>query len=256
MTRPLPTISVVIPTLCEAERIGDLLSALQAQTFPIEYSKPEIIVVDGGSEDETPEIVRGFPGVELIVGERGTARQRNVGAAKANGELIVWMDADCLPDAQFLHRVAKSYQRLPFAVACPWFVARESLAIRLAYWWFNVLFFLGQSWLRTGSGVCIIAPKDVWIDCGGFDPNLHLGEDIQFIRRGARFGLHRHLLIRLQTSGRRFQEKGVWRLMAFYARISPFLLLGRYDKLRDIQYEAAPYAKKAHRVLEEREEQP
>ncbi len=256
MPRSLPTISVVIPTLREAERIGDLLGALQAQELPIEYSKAEIIVVDGGSEDQTQNIVRGFRNVELIVGERGTARQRNEGAIVANGELIVWMDADCLPDTQFLHRVAKSYQRLPFAVACPWFVARESFAIRLAYLWFNVLFFLGQSWLRTGSGVCIIAPKDVWIDCGGFDPNLHLGEDVQFIRRASRFGLHRHLLIPLQTSGRRFQEKGVWRLMGFYARISPFILLGRYDKLRDVTYEAAPYAKKANRVLEEREEKP
>ena len=250
MPRALPTISVVIPTLREAERIGDLLHALQAQTFNIEYSKPEIIVVDGASEDETQDIVRTFPDVELIVGERGTSRQRNLGAQKATGELVIWMDADCLPDAQFLSRVARSYQRFPFAVACPWFVAHESLAIRGAYIWFNVLFFLGQSWLRTGSGVCLLAPREVWEKCGGFDESSHLGEDVQFIRRAARFGIHRHLLIPLQTSGRRFQEKGVWQLLWFYARISPSILLGRYHKLRDVKYEAAPYGKSANRVLD------
>ncbi len=254
MPHSLPTISVVIPTLREAERIGGLLRALQAQELPIEYSKPEIIVVDGNSEDETQNIVRGFPDVKLIVGERGTARQRNLGAREASGELIVWMDADCLPDAQFLHRVAKAYQRFPFAVACPWFVARESPAISLAYLWFNVLFFLGQSWLRTGSGVCIIAPRDVWEQTGGFDESLHLGEDIQFIRRASKFGLHRHLLIPLQTSGRRFQEKGVARLMWFYARITPHILLGRYHKLQDTEYEAAPYGKNEDRVLDAGEE--
>lgn len=254
MPRSLPTISVVIPTLREAERIGDLLRALQAQELPIEYSKAEIIVVDGGSEDETQDVVRGFPDVKLIIGERGTARQRNEGALQATGELIVWMDADCLPDARFLHRIAKSYQKLPFAVACPWFVARESLAVRLAYLWFNGLFFLGQGWLRTGSGVCIIAPRDVWEKCGGFDPNLHLGEDIQFIRRASKFGLHRHLLIPLRTSGRRFQQKGVWRLMGFYARITPHILLGRYHKLQDVEYEAAPYGKSENRVLDAGEE--
>lgn len=249
MSRALPTISVVIPTLREAERIGDLLRALQSQTFDIEYSKPEIIVVDGASEDETQQIVCAFLDVKLLVGERGTARQRNLGAHEANGELIVWMDADCLPDAQFLSRIAYSYRRLPFAVACPWFVARESFGIRLAYFWFNVLFFLGQSWLRTGSGVCIIAPKKVWQKCGGFDENLHLGEDVSFIRRAAHCGLHRHLLVPLQTSGRRFQQKGLWKLMCFYARISPLILLGQYDKLRDIKYESAPY-EKPNRVLD------
>lgn len=243
MPRSLPTISVIIPTLREAERIGGLLRALETQSFNIEYSKAEIIVVDGASEDETQNIVCDFPNVKLLVGERGTARQRNLGAHEANGELIVWMDADCLPDAQFLSRVARSYRRFPFAVACPWFVARESFAICCAYFWFNVLFFLGQSWLRTGSGVCLITPKSVWQKCGGFDETLHLGEDVSFIRRAARCGLHRHLLVPLRTSGRRFQQKGMWKLMWFYARISPLILLGKYDKLRGVKYEAAPYEK-------------
>ena len=229
------TISVVIPTLNEATRIGDLLRALQAQKRDIEYSKYEIIVVDGDSEDETCAIVKRFSDVILLQSKRGISRQRNVGGQNATGELVVFMDADCLPHPQFLSQIARSYRRLPFRVACPWFVARESFGVRLSYLVFNVLFFAGQSTLRTGSGVCLIVPRKVFAQVGGFDESLHLGEDIHFIRRCG--WPHRHLLIPLQTSGRRFQNKGVWKLMWFYARISPAILLGRFGSLRDVKYE-------------------
>lgn len=232
------SISVVIPTLREEERIGVLLRALQAQ----EYSGTvELIVVDGNSQDGTQDVVRGFTDVTLVVGERGTSRQRNAGAQQASGELLVFMDADCVPAQEFLGKIARSYKRWPFAVACPWFVARESPVIRTVYFVFNLLFWLGQGWLRTGSGVCIVTPRRVFEQVGGFDENLHLAEDIHYIRRAARCGWHRHLLVPLQTSGRRFQQKGVWNLVKFYARITPPLLLGRFDSLKEVTYEAAPY---------------
>ncbi|HEX8834963.1 MAG TPA: hypothetical protein VF719_12220, partial [Abditibacteriaceae bacterium] len=119
-----------------------------------------------------------------------------------------------------------------------------SFLIAAIYFLFNVLFFLGQGWLRTGSGVCIITPRSVFEKTGGFDTQLHLGEDVHYIRRAARCGWHRHLLVPLQTSGRRFEEKGIWKLMWFYARISPLILLGRYQKLKQLPYDAAPYGTK------------
>lgn len=242
MTPPdLPTISVVIPTLNEAQNIGKLLAALQAQ----EYSGSlQIIVVDGNSDDGTPNIISQCAGVLLLQTPRGVSHQRNAGAQKATGELLVFMDADDFPQRQFLQKVAQSYRRFPFAVACPWFVARDSgFAARAMYVFFNLLFSLSQSTLRTGSGVCIITPKTVWGKVGGFDEDLHLGEDVKFIRSASpRCGFHRHLWIPLETSGRRFQEKGAGRLMLFYARITPLILLSQWKTLRKIRYEAAPYS--------------
>ncbi len=230
--------SVIIPTLREEARIGALLEALKAQDYEGEI---EIIVVDGQSEDETKTIVRAFPDVVLLTSQRGTSRQRNIGAKAARGDLLVFMDADNLPAPDFLSRVARSYNRLPFAVACPWFVARDSFLISAIYFGFNVLFYFGQGWLRTGSGVCLITPKQVFDGAGGFDETLHLGEDIHFIRRASRHGLHRHLLVPLRTSGRRFKQKGVWKLMWFYARITPWILCGRFAQLQNRPYEPAPY---------------
>jgi glycosyltransferase involved in cell wall biosynthesis len=231
-------VSVVIPTLREAERISTLLNALEVQ----EYAPLEVIVVDAASEDGTAEIVRQHPKVLLVAdARRGTSRQRNAGAKIASGELLIFMDADNNPSPHFVRDVVSAYRRWRFAVACPWFVARESWSIRAAYFGFNLLFSLGQSWLRTGSGVCIIARRAAWEQIGGFRDDLHLGEDIDFIRRAARHGWHRHLWVGLETSGRRFQTEGMGKLLWFYARISPYVLLGRWDKLRAIPYAAAPY---------------
>ena len=242
------TISVVIPTLNEAKNIAPLLDALLAQQFPSactrEDSLLEIIVCDGESEDETPEIAREYSRrdarVKLVKGVRGVSRQRNCGAQQARGELLVFLDCDTRPAPDFLCKIARAYRKFPFAVACPCFSAMEKqFSIRAAYWFFSLLFLLGQGWLRTGSGVCIITPREVFLKVGGFDETLHLGEDVAYLRRASRFGLHRQLLINLPTSGRRFAREGVWRLMFFYARIAPQLLLGRYQSLKTTDYQPA-----------------
>ena len=240
------SVSVIIPTLHEAANIECVLRALVEQ----EYSRDdlsflEIIVCDGGSSDGTPQRARTFAGVLVLETGRGVSRQRNAGAARASGELLIWMDADDRPHKKFVASAARAYRKFPFAVACPWFVARDSgTLVRAIYFGFNILFWLGQSTLRTGSGVCIVAPKRVWQKCG-FDENLHLGEDVKFIREASpRFGLHRHLLIPLETSGRRYKQKGAWNLVKFYALISPLILLGRWRTLQKLKYEAAPYDKK------------
>ncbi len=233
----MPAISIVIPTLNEAPRLGALLLALQNQTDAPDF---EILVCDGQSNDTTPQIARDFPNVTLLESERGVSRQRNLGAHRARGELLIFLDADDAPHPHFLARIWKSYRHFPFAVACPWFVAVDGgWGGKLCYGLFNLGFFLGQSTLRMGSGVCLIAPRDKFLACGGFDESLHLGEDIQLIRKLCpRFGLHRHLLIPLGTSARRFERVGALKLMGFYARITPLLVLGCWKRLQNEKYDS------------------
>ena len=246
------SVSVVIPTLNEAHNIENLLRALKSQQFEGDL---QIIVSDGNSSDGTLAIVGQHPQVLAVQSERGVSRQRNAGAEKATGELIFFMDADDRPAPNFVRDVMKSYQRFPFAVACPWFVARDAGAsVRVAYWVFNLMFWLGQSTLRTGSGVCIIARKTAWEKCGGFDESLHLGEDVKFLRRAApRYGCHRHLLVPLETSGRRYERDGFWQLSAFYLRIAPLILCGFWRQLQKQQYRA-DYELEAKAAREKRTE--
>ncbi|MBS3091246.1 glycosyltransferase family 2 protein [Candidatus Pacearchaeota archaeon] len=84
-------VSVIIPAYNEEEDIGKCLSSLEKQS----YKNKEVIVIDDGSIDKTKEIIWGFKKVKLIKGEhRGPGFSRNLGAKKARGKILIFVDAD------------------------------------------------------------------------------------------------------------------------------------------------------------------
>ena len=92
-----PPVSVVIPAYNAEDMIGLCLEGLAAQSHP--QSEFETIVVDDGSTDGTAEVVGRYD-VRLIRQEnRGPAAARNRGASEARGEILLFTDADCVPDA-------------------------------------------------------------------------------------------------------------------------------------------------------------
>ncbi len=105
----LTGISVVIPARDEEEHIGQLLAALQEQTYPGELY--EVIVVDDHSTDNTAGVVKSFAGVKLIsLQEEGINSYKKkaieTGIAAASGELIVTTDADSVPGPEWLKIIA------------------------------------------------------------------------------------------------------------------------------------------------------
>lgn len=85
----IPRVSVIVPVLDEERRIGDVLADLATRE-----ELHEIIVVDGGSRDETPEIVRTVSWARLVTAPRGRGAQMNRGAAEATGEVLLFLHAD------------------------------------------------------------------------------------------------------------------------------------------------------------------
>lgn len=105
-----PKFSIVIPTRNEAADIGSTLEACLA----MDYEPKEIIVVDD-STDHTPEIVCQYAGrgVRLIhreVNENGCCGARNRGMQSATGDYIVIINADDLPEKDYLNRLSVHYQ--------------------------------------------------------------------------------------------------------------------------------------------------
>ncbi len=87
-----PLVSVIIPTFNRAHFLKEALSSVMAQT----YRPLEVIVVDDGSTDKTPQVVSGYP-VKYIKGpRRGVAAARNRGIRASRGELIAFLDSDDL----------------------------------------------------------------------------------------------------------------------------------------------------------------
>lgn len=94
-----PRVSVVIPTLDEAARIASRL--VELRRLP---GLHEVIVVDGGSVDETVAIARAFPEVTVLTAARGRASQMNAGAAAASGDVLLFLHADVsLPTDALAH---------------------------------------------------------------------------------------------------------------------------------------------------------
>ncbi len=86
-------ISVVVPNRNGAATIGRCLAAALAS----DYARFEVVVVDDGSEDASVEIIRGFPCRLVRLPSRvGVSRARNAGARAACGELLLFIDSDCL----------------------------------------------------------------------------------------------------------------------------------------------------------------
>ena len=102
-----PRISVVICTYNGAANLNACLNACCS----LEYPDFEVLVVDDGSTDQTPEIAASFPEVRYFrQNHGGLSNARNFGAAQASGDLIAYTDDDCQPDVDWLFWIARSFE--------------------------------------------------------------------------------------------------------------------------------------------------
>lgn len=102
-------ISVVIPVYNEEKRIKQSIHAIYANTV----QPYEIILSDGGSSDRTVEIVsEAFPDVIIVDNpQRNAAAGRNVGIARATGEIIAFTDGDCIVDKCWVENIRTAFER-------------------------------------------------------------------------------------------------------------------------------------------------
>lgn len=107
---PLPMCSVVICSYNGASTIESCLRSMRRLNYRWGY---EVIVVDDGSTDRTPEILRQFPEVRYIRLEhnRGLSHARNVGLEAAKGDIVVYTDSDCEADEDWLYYIALTLTR-------------------------------------------------------------------------------------------------------------------------------------------------
>ncbi len=99
--------SVVIPAYNAGRTLPDTLAALRNQSVPPEDY--EVIVVDDGSTDETPSVVRRLGAKCITQPNRGPAAARNRGVRAARGEFVLFTDADCVPERDWIRQMT-----LPF----------------------------------------------------------------------------------------------------------------------------------------------
>jgi rSAM/selenodomain-associated transferase 2 len=221
-------LSIVIPTLNEADGIVEALTALT----PLRAQGHEVIVVDAG-DDGTAELARSRAD-RVLRGPRGRAAQMNRGATVARGDVLVFLHADT--------RLPASAERL----------IADGLAVTGRAWGrFDVRLSGGQPLLRiveasmnwrsrlTGIATgdqAIFVTRDRFRDVGGY-PEMALMEDVALSKALKRLGPPVCLRARVTTSSRRWERDGVVRtvLLMWSLRLRYFLgadpsdLARRYD---------------------------
>jgi rSAM/selenodomain-associated transferase 2 len=200
MTQPL---SIVIPVWRELRHLDPLLGRLSA-----DFAQDEIIVVDGGSDDGSPDLVRRFPRIALIEGARGRARQMNAGARVATGEVLLFLHADTRlpPGARTAILDALGDPR---AVAGRFDVQFDNP--RGIFRMIAALMNLRSrvSGISTGDQA-IFVRRTVFESLGGY-AEIPLMEDVELTRRLKRAGRQAALRLRVTTAARKWEQEGVAR---------------------------------------------
>ena len=226
-----PALCIVVPVLDEAQTLALRLQALQA----FRQRGARVVVVDGGSQDDTLAIAKDHADLALLA-PRGRAAQMNAGAAACPADVLLFLHADtALPDnADVLVRRA---------TLGPFFWGRFDVHIdsqRPLLRMVSMLMNLRSRWTGITTGdQALFVRHDLFRQIGGF-PELPLMEDIAISRALKQHGRPACLKERVTTSARRWERHGVWRTIFLMWRLRAAYLFGADPRQLAIQYGYRP----------------
>jgi len=209
-------ISVIIPVLNEASTLGSFLAQPLFDTDHIEF-----IFVDGGSMDQTVDLIESDPrqSFKIIHSPAGRARQMNAGVNEASGDSLLFLHADTVLPDQALIRIEEalkvsSWGRFDVALDAP------GISFKIISWFINQRSRL--SGIATGDQA-IFVQRPVFESIKGF-PEQKLMEDIALSKLLKVLDRPVFLTLKVKTSARKWQQEGVirtvlkmWYLRAAYA---------------------------------------
>ena len=209
-------ISFVVPAHNEEALLGSTLAALRdaADTTGEAY---ELIVVDDDSTDRTAGIAAAAGARVVRVSLRQIAAVRNAGADAANGDVLMFIDADTILPRETLRQALDAVRCGAVAGGAPaQLPAGDPLWTRIAW----APFQWGMILLRLPGGACMFMRREAFYAAGRFDERYFAGEEIHFARalkRVGRFAMVRHPVI---TSGRKFRLLGFRGMMREWGRLA------------------------------------
>jgi len=225
-------ISIVIPAYNVESTIGACLDALIAQATP----DTEIIVVDDGSTDTTRAVAEAKGVCVITQANRGAAAARNTGVQHARGEIVLFIDADSVPDAHWLAKLSAPFADTKVVGASGQKKTRQKnlwaryIQAEYDYRYDRLAAHRTIDFIDSSTAAY---RRDIFLANGGFDPTLLDAEDVEFSFRLAERG-YSMILVR---------DAIVWHTHP--ASLSEFLR----RKYRYALWRARVYARFPHKVV-------
>lgn len=216
-------VSIIIPVLNEAEgmaqRLENLLALRLSQSSPVF----ELLIVDGGSDDATAELVAACLSKSeedrLLVSDPGRARQMNTGARESRGSYLLFLHADTQLPPNILNLADQWLSRQLDWGFFPVRLSGSACLLRLVE--------QSMNWRSRFSGIgtgdqCLFVRRELFESCSGF-ADIALMEDIEFCQRLKRRSRPVIQADSVLTSSRKWEREGIiktiflmWRLRLKY----------------------------------------
>lgn len=202
--------SIIIPVLNEAANLPRLCNRLA----PLVRAGAEVLFVDGGSTDGTPELVESA-GFRLIRSDPGRARQMNAGASATSGNRLIFLHADTVLPTGALKAVDAALDGDHDWGRFDVHIAGRPRMLRIVAQMMN--------WRSRLTGIAtgdqaMFMRREAFDAVGGF-PDQPLMEDIELSRRLLARTRPACLRLKVTTSGRRWESRGVWRTIFLMWRL-------------------------------------
>lgn len=184
-------ISVIVPTYNRANQLGACLDCLLNQS--LDKNKYEIIIVNDGSNDATLKVIEAYqnnnPGIFIYVEQpnRGAAAARNRGAKIAKGDILYFLDDDCLVRNNVLSNIINEFKTFGEKVCMGGFnvggkqnIIGHTVNLLCCSQSKNYKYRYNVEYLSSSS-LCV--KRSSFLEEGGFDENIGMGEDTEWSYR-------------------------------------------------------------------------
>jgi rSAM/selenodomain-associated transferase 2 len=230
------TISIIIPTLNEAENITHIIHYLQTHSTS---DLLEIIVVDGKSSDNTEGVAR-EAGAKVFTSEkRSRAAQMNEGVKHAKGEVLYFVHADCYPPLSYCYDI-QSYIQKNYPLGCYRYrfdSPKLMLKINAFFTQFSPL------WCRGGDETLYVTRK-VFDDLNHFNEYYCIMEEYDFIKRAREKYAFAIMPRYVKVSARKYDTNSWWQVQKanltvfrmFKKGIEPTILAKTYKEMLSYRY--------------------
>lgn len=233
-------LSIIIPTLNEEKYLPRLLASLRQQTF----SDYEIIVSDGGSSDQTQSLAQ-EAGCHLIVDGaiKHPSCQRNAGAKIAQGDILLFFDADTVLSPNFLEDTLAEFKNRGL-IGAGFYIKfnPDNFSYKIMAFFFNSFCWCRQYLAPVAVGSGLIARREAHNKINGFDESLFVAEDFDYCFRLSKIGRWRMVKTqKLLHSSRRLERDGKFIVLFKWLKMGIFTLLNLKIKKQIVKYDFGKY---------------